>query len=144
MKNKFVFFIFFLSFSIVSYTENSYLKLDKLKNIIKKGEKKKNQAKIPEKPMQHKIFIKNQSAVSGSENLQNKEKETTPFIKPELLGMIRNLNYRAVLLKYNEQYLYLKEGETDKPSKIKIIKIAENKVILTINNKKIELEVNDE
>ena len=58
--------------------------------------------------------------------------------------MIMNSEYKAVLLKYNEEYIYLKEGETDPVSNIKIIKITKDNIIIKIDKKRFELEVDNE
>jgi hypothetical protein len=142
MKNRFIILILFFSIILPSYAKDSYLNLDKLKKITEKKENVKKTDFITRKIKQQ-IPIINPIGIN-KKITQNNKKEEPPFIKPEFLGMIMNQSYKAVLLKYKEQYLYLKEGESDLQTKIKIIKIKKDKLILDIDKKKVELEVDDE
>jgi hypothetical protein len=142
MKNRFIILTLFFSIILPSYAKDSYLNLDKLKKITEKKENVKKTDSITRKIKQQ-IPTINPIDINKKIVKDNK-KEEPPFIKPEFLGMIMNQSYKAVLIKYREQYLYLKEGESDLQTKIKIIKIKKDKLILDIDKKKVELEVDDE
>jgi hypothetical protein len=142
MKNRFIILTLFFFIILPSYAKDSYLNLDKLKKITEKKENVKKTDSITRKIKQQ-IPTINPIDINKKIVKDNK-KEEPPFIKPEFLGMIMNQSYKAVLIKYREQYLYLKEGESDLQTKIKIIKIKKDKLILDIDKKKVELEVDDE
>ncbi len=142
MKNKIIVFLLFIFVAFSSYSEDSYLNLDKLRKITRKKEVVKKADSHAEE-MKHPLPIMN--PIHADTQIKREKKNEKPvFVKPEFLGMIMNHNYKAVLLKYKEQYLYLREGESDVQSKIKIIKIKKDRLVLEIDKKRVDIEVDDE
>jgi len=148
-KSKFILIFFVFLISILSAgAGDSFIKLDKLKSIIVKGKKEgnniKNSLNKPENILPPKKIAP--FGIPLNQNIGKKLKETNENKENSLsiAGIIFSKKYRAVLIDYNGDFVFLKEGEEDEFSGIKVLKISAKKVIIFLNNKKKELEVENE
>ena len=147
-KINFLLLLFILSGLLISGQKDSFIKLEKLESIVvKRGEKKDNLSKkivkknvIPSNKIAPFGFPVNQTSSNKIED--NVEKKAEAQI--DVLGIILSKSYKAVLINLNGDYIFLKEGERDEYTDLKILKITPERVIIILNKKKKELEVENE
>ena len=140
--------LFISSGLLVSGQRDSFVKLEKLKSIVVKEEVKKNNLDkkivkknvIPSKRIAPFGFPVNQTSSNKIED--NVEKKAENQI--DVLGIILSRSYKAVLINLNGDYIFLKEGERDEYSDLKVLKVTPEKVTIILNKKKKELEVENE
>ncbi len=140
--------LFISSALLVSGQRDSFVKLEKLESIVVKKEAIKDNLdkKIDKKNLitPNKIapfgFPVNQTSSNKIED--NVEKKAEP--QADILGIILSKFYKAVLINLNGNYIFLREGERDEYSDLKVLKITPEKVTIILNKKKKELEVENE
>jgi len=123
--------------------QESYLKLNKLKILINKTKNEKIDTKKQPKKKINELKESRKTHPLEGERISEEIKQNP---KPKVLGIIISENNRlnSILLEYNENYIFLKEGQVDDIFNIKADKISKDKVSLIINEKEIVLEVPDD
>lgn len=145
-KIRLFFFLFVLSSFLFAKKEDSFVKINKLKSIIVKSNPVGNKSNSLQKNVItttkiNKLRIPlNQKAITPGE----KSGEKTEEDRVDVLGVILSKAYKAALISLNEDYIFLKEGEKDEYSDLKVLKITAKKVTIFLHNKKKEIEVENE